>query len=515
MSISMSTATSNLGVLSVSDTESEINLSSGSQSDTDFEVVLVTRATASIAVSDSDSGSLVSTPTDLSESSDDEHIFVQNITRSAPSTPRPPSFNPFRSDATPRPPAAIRPIFEDNLDSEDSDRDADSSADSLYDSDSDVDGSVAAHARARTVSTLHDRFEAPVTLHSNGSLGTVHGNGSTATIRPARPVSSNTLRRSTPAGMHTPAITTNTIVRIVTSAPLSPPTPSDGGEIPYAPFTAAPTAVALPVPIAAVTVPALATSAPKQSPASSAPPIPADRTITRKMWTAMNSARMKLGFRPLKHALREKLNSERNGTPGTEVAEEAKSRGTSDIKSAPKPKSKKSKAKARSKAKAKATDNPLVAPRPTVGGSPVSSEDETPHYRASMFSPVNDISVRSDSPDEEAYDEAIKQLDEHMTSPPEHPTAAYRFLLNRALLLEFRICTPDTLPTSHGAAIAMVRDNVHINVRDYIAKRKEGFSGLRSVMLANAKALRKDVRKRRMPVKTVKSLGLHSLLIHQ
>lgn len=101
-----------------------------------------------------------------------------------------------------------------------------------------------------------------------------------------------------------------------------------------------------------------------------------------------------------------------------------------------------------------------------------------------------------------------------MSSPPEHPTAAYRYLLNRALLLEFRICTPDTLPTSHGAAIAMVKAHVHINVLDYVAKRKQGFNTLRTAMLANAKSLRKDVRKRRMPVEQVKSLGLHSLLVH-
>ncbi|KAG8745816.1 hypothetical protein FRC12_014446 [Ceratobasidium sp. 428] len=131
-----------------------------------------------------------------------------------------------------------------------------------------------------------------------------------------------------------------------------------------------------------------------------------------------------------------------------------------------------------------------------------------------MFSPTNGAPMRSESPDDEAaYDAAIQQLNDHMLSPPEHPTATYRYILNRALLLEFRICTPDTLPTSHGAAIAMVKNNIHINVLDYVTKRKEGFGGLRSVMLESAKALRKDVRKRKMPVKQVKSLGLNSLLI--
>ncbi|CAE6425733.1 hypothetical protein ACGC1H_004763 [Rhizoctonia solani] len=507
MSSSMSNTTSYLGVLSASDTEPEMNLSSGSQSDTDFEVVLITRATTGLAISDSDSASLVSIPTDLSESSDDEHIFVQNIAQSAPNTPRPPPFIPPRLDATPRPRAAIpRPIFEEGHDSEASDREDDSSAGSLYDSDSDADGSVVARARARTLANTHGRLEAPVALHSTASLDTVHGNASTATIRPARPTSTNTLRRSTPAGMHTPAITTNTIAGIVASAPLSPPTPSDDGEIPYVPFTAAPTAVMVPVP-AVFPV----TSALRPPTFTPAPPIPTAQNITRKMWCAMNRTRIKLGFRPLQHSLREQLNS---GQAAKEQVASATESSTTNAALQPKPKSKSKKSKAKSKAKVRAVANPLVAPPPTAGRSPVSSEDEAPRQRASMFLPVNDMSMRSDSPDEEAYDEAIRQLDEHMTSPPEHPTAAYRFLLNRALLLEFRVCTPETLPTSHGAAIAMVKANVHINVLDYVAKRKQGFGGLRSVMLASAKALRKDVKKRRMPAKTVKSLGLHSLLIH-
>ncbi|QRW27296.1 hypothetical protein RhiXN_01891 [Rhizoctonia solani] len=474
----MSAISSNLGVISASDTELE--LSSGSQSDSDFEIVLVTQAVAGIVISDSDSGSLVSAPTDLSESSDDEHIFVQNITQSAPNTPRPPTFLPPRLDATPRPPAAIpRPIFEHGHESDASDREDDSSVGSLYDSDSDADGSVLTHARARTVTITHDRLETPTAHRPIAALGTVHGNESIATIRPALPtvLAAGTLRRSTPAGMHTPAITTNTIATILASAPLSPPTPSDGGEIPYAPFTPAPTAVPVPVPIVAPTASVPTQQSPKHALQFLLPPCHKED-----------------------HTIRRQLNLDRKQQRKEELAKkEAQKAAKKAAKEAAQKKS----------ARSKAAVNPLVAPV-TAGGSPVSSEDEAPRVRLSLFSPVNDISERSDSPDEEAYDEAIKQLDD----PPEHPTAAYRYLLNRALLLEFRICTPNTLPTSHGAAIAMVKANVHINVLDYISKRKEGFSGLRSVMLANAKALRKDVRKRRMPAKAVKSLGLHSLLIH-
>lgn len=504
-SASPSVVHSNFGVLSASD--SEFNSGSASATDSDFEVVLVTQATASLALSDSDSGSLVSAPTDLTESSDDEQIFVSNIIRSAPNTPRPPAraFAPPRLAATPRP-IFTQPIVETGHDSDASDReDGSSISASSYDSGSGSDDGV--HARSRTLTITHDRLEAPISLRpsSNISLGTVHSNASAATIRPASStplarVPSNRTRRSAPAGMHTPAITTNTISGILAAAPLSPPTPSDGGEIPYAPFTPAPTAVPAPAP-----VPAPVVSAP--------PSVPAGK-VTKKQWAAMNIARLKLGFAPLQHVLRKQHNAEVKTSKKKKNKKDKKAKAKADKQAqpqaptTPKPKSK-------SKSKPKPAANPLVAPRPTVGASPTSSEDEGFRARASMFSPVNDMSVRSDSPDEEAYDEAIRQLDEHMSSPPEHPTAAYRYLLNRALLLEFRICTPDTLPTSHGAAIAMVKDNVHINVLDYVAKRKEGFAGLHSAMLASAKALRKDVRKRRMPAKAVKSLGLHSLLIHQ
>lgn len=556
---SPSAVSSNFGILSASDIGSHSE--HASQNDSDFEVVLV-QATSALAISGSDSGSLVSAPTDSLESSDDEHIIVPNISQSIPNTSRPLSLTPARLTATPRPTsvAFARPIIESGHDSDASDREDDSSNASTYesDSDSDSDSESVLHARARTVTITNDRLEVPAAMGSTTSLGTIHANGSAATLRPAtqsRPSPTRPPRRATPAGMHTPAITTNTIMGILSSAPLSPPTPSDGGEIPYVPFTAAPTAVSVPRsaptprPSPPVTKPS-PSPAKKSSPTKKAvpsavePPIPTKK-VSRKEWCAMNVARMKLGFAPLEHVLRKKNNADlkaRNKVKN-EADAKARAKAKADAKAEDKAKADaKAKAKAAAKAKAKAdvkakaaATKSLVAPRPTVGASPVTSEDEAPRARASMFSPINDMSVRSESPDEEeAYDAAIKQLDEwvsnrfetlqasnlrfshpsrHMSSPPEHPTATYRYLLNRALLLEFRVCTPETLPTSHGAAIAMVKSNVHINVLDYVAKRKEGFNGLRAAMLANAKELRKDVRKRKMPVKVVKSLGLHSLLV--
>ncbi|KAG9104924.1 hypothetical protein FRC06_004991 [Ceratobasidium sp. 370] len=498
--LSSSMSSSHFGVISASSDSESRSESASLMSDSDYEVVLVAQSRTALNVSDSDSGSLVSTPTDFVESSDDEHIFVPNISQSAPNTPRPPSLVRQPLAMTPRPiPVAIaRPIVESGHDSDASDREDDSSVDSSYDSDS--DGSVV-HARARTVTSISDRLEAPIATSASTATLMAHPNASAATIRPTALARPSTTRRPTPAGMHAPTITTNTIIGIVSAAPLSPPTPSDGGEIPYVPFTAAPTAVPVPVSV----------SAPASHLANVVPPVvePAIPTgkVGKKAWATMNVARLKLGLAPLTHALRKQRNAEFKREKKAEKKRRVQRKAGAQTQAQqktnvqPKPGAKQAKS--------------VVAPRATVGASPVSSEDEAPRMRASMFS-ANGTLVRSESPDDEAaYDAAIQQLNDHMSSPPEHPTATYRYILNRALLLEFRVCTPDTLPTSHGAAIAMVKSNIHINVLDYVAKRKEGFSGLRSVMLESAKALRKDIQKRKMPVKRVKSLGLHSLLVQR
>lgn len=496
-----SSVSSHFGVISApSDSESPSG-SASRMSDSDYEVVLVAQATAALNVSDSDSGSLVSTPTDFVESSDDEHIFIPNVSQSAPNTPRPPPLVRQPLTMTPRliSAAIARPIVESGHDSDASDREDDSSVSSSYDSDS--DGSVV-HARARTVTSISDRLEAPIAASRSTATLMAHPNASAATIRPAALARPSIVRRSIPAGMHAPAITTNTIIGIVSAAPLSPPTPSDCGEIPYAPFTAAPTAVHVPVSISPPTLHPVNVTSPVAEPA-----IPTG-SVSKKAWAIMNIARLKLGLAPLTHALRKQHNANFQGEKKGRKEKQAKKKRKAERKAKAKAQQK---AAAKPKAGAKKAKS-VVAPRATVGASPVSSEDEAPRMRASMFS----TPVRSESPDDEAtYDAAIQQLSDHMSSPPEHPTATYRYLLNRALLLEFRVCTPDTLPTSHGAAIAMVKSNIHINVLDYVAKRKEGFSGLRSVMLESAKALRKDVRKRKMPVKRVKSLGLHSLLVQR
>ncbi|KAG8690014.1 hypothetical protein FRC08_010701, partial [Ceratobasidium sp. 394] len=268
MSGSSSMASSYFGVISASSDSESRSGSASRMSDSDYEVVLVAQAAAALNISDSDSGSLVSTPTDFTESSDDEHIFVPNVSQSAPNTPRPPSLVRQPLTMTPRliSAAIARPILESGHDSDASDREDDSSVNSSYDSDS--DGSVV-HARARTVTNISDRLEAPIAASASTVTLMAHSNASAATIRPAALAHPFAARRSIPAGMHTPAITTNTIMGIVSAAPLSPPTPSDCGEIPYVPFTAAPTAVPV-----SVSIPTLASRPVKVTPPVVEPAIP-------------------------------------------------------------------------------------------------------------------------------------------------------------------------------------------------------------------------------------------------
>lgn len=397
-------ASSDLGVISVSDTESRFGTTS-QDDDSDYEVVLVAHTTSALVISDTDSSDLVSAPSDSLES-DDEHIFVPNPTQSAANTPRLASLVPTHlglhsrhiSTSTPR------PIVETGHESDASDREDESSNDGTHESDSD----------AGVVATMSTRPEAST------ALGTAHPNASELTIRPhtlAQGPSFSAQRRSSPAVTHTPQISTNSIMNMALVAPLSPPTPSDDGEIPYAPFTAAPNAIAVPVvlpPVAARAPPAVrarrpAAPAPTQAVSRAPqdvvpPPIPSGMPSQRK-WTMMNLQRIALGLRTLTHprkAARLEAEAQARAERQRQEAEAVAVRQASAVAN-------QTGRRSRRRGGSRAT---TPAPAWTVGSSPVSSEDEAPRIRASMFSPVDDISVRSDSPDEEAYEAAINQINE-------------------------------------------------------------------------------------------------------
>ncbi|KAL1947666.1 hypothetical protein VTO73DRAFT_13390 [Trametes versicolor] len=71
-----------------------------------------------------------------------------------------------------------------------------------------------------------------------------------------------------------------------------------------------------------------------------------------------------------------------------------------------------------------------------------------------------------------------------------------------------------SLPSSMRAAKTLLKSQVFLNVRDYLAVRSQGVDALRSVMHPSRSALLRDIRGgRKAPVKSVKESGLGVLLV--
>ena len=85
----------------------------------------------------------------------------------------------------------------------------------------------------------------------------------------------------------------------------------------------------------------------------------------------------------------------------------------------------------------------------------------------------------------------------------------------QALIIELGLYTGlAALPSSMRAAKALLKSQVFLNVRDYLAVRSQGIDALRSVMHPNRTALLRQIRGgKRAPVKTVKDSGLGVLLV--
>ncbi|KAI0080579.1 hypothetical protein K474DRAFT_1589656, partial [Panus rudis PR-1116 ss-1] len=99
--------------------------------------------------------------------------------------------------------------------------------------------------------------------------------------------------------------------------------------------------------------------------------------------------------------------------------------------------------------------------------------------------------------------------------------------LLQALIVELGLCpeasfspnAAENLPRSLKAAKAVLKSQVFLNIRDYLAVRHKGLDALRSVMHPNRKALVKDIRggrktrTRSVSVEWVKQSGLGVFLV--
>jgi hypothetical protein len=91
------------------------------------------------------------------------------------------------------------------------------------------------------------------------------------------------------------------------------------------------------------------------------------------------------------------------------------------------------------------------------------------------------------------------------------PSTKLRFL--QALVAEFGISTQ--LPATISSATKLLKAAVHVNIKDYLAKRGKDQGELQKIMQPSKSALRKDIRRRgrRSSLKWVKEHGLNVLLI--
>lgn len=85
----------------------------------------------------------------------------------------------------------------------------------------------------------------------------------------------------------------------------------------------------------------------------------------------------------------------------------------------------------------------------------------------------------------------------------------------QALIIELGLYTSmPSLPNSLRAAKALLKSQVFLNVRDYLAVRQQGVEALRGVMHPSRSALLREIRGgKKAPVKAVKDSGLGVLLV--
>ena len=85
----------------------------------------------------------------------------------------------------------------------------------------------------------------------------------------------------------------------------------------------------------------------------------------------------------------------------------------------------------------------------------------------------------------------------------------------QALIIELGLYTGlAALPSSMRAAKALLKGQVFLNVRDYLAVRSQGVDALRAVMHPSRSALMREIRSgKKETAKTVKETGLSVLLV--
>lgn len=148
-----------------------------------------------------------------------------------------------------------------------------------------------------------------------------------------------------------------------------------------------------------------------------------------------------------------------------------------------------------------------VEDRPNDTPAPTSSGCSTPNK--SSIGIFDDIPLSS-------YAVAASFISSYIATPhPKRGEITVRLRLLCALLIEFGVSPPDTLPTTLTSASKLLKKEIHINIKQYVAVRNQGQAVLKKIMLPSQAALQKQLRKKanRVPLKWAKERGLEGLLV--
>ncbi|KAG1756457.1 uncharacterized protein EDB91DRAFT_16588 [Suillus paluster] len=112
-----------------------------------------------------------------------------------------------------------------------------------------------------------------------------------------------------------------------------------------------------------------------------------------------------------------------------------------------------------------------------------------------------------------SYEDAAAFITQYLESPVKDGNPSTKLRLLQALVVEFGIS--QQLPTSIKSAKKLLNAEVHVNIKEYVARRGKDQGALRQIMHPSKSALRKDIRRsgQKKSLKWVKKYGLNVLLI--
>lgn len=80
-----------------------------------------------------------------------------------------------------------------------------------------------------------------------------------------------------------------------------------------------------------------------------------------------------------------------------------------------------------------------------------------------------------------AYDDAVAFITRYLANPPQQPSAADQLRLLQSLIIELGLLSGKaTMPQSAKAAKKLIKQHVHINVKDYLARRTKQVEAARA-----------------------------------